>query len=48
MVTFLAVELETKGSLRLMELNGRVLGRSEVESVGFYEPQEQQKAFYVL
>ena len=45
MVIVLAVELEMKGSLRLMELNGRVLGRSEVESVGFYEPQEQQTAF---
>ena len=45
MVVFLAVELETKGSLRLMELNGRALGRSEVESVAFYEPQEQQIAF---
>ena len=42
MVVFLAVELETKGSLRLMELNGRALGRSEV---AFYEPQEQQMAF---
>ena len=45
MVIFLAVEMEMKGSLRLMEQNGRVLGRSEAESVGFYEPQEQQTPF---